>query len=171
MIQRLQLPDDEALLRTAYRWDADYPRWWREMDRVFNSGTENDFIDRSRNSHMAYIGVFDGDDLIALVIVETPAPAIHEGHLLVRRGANTALITAACVTMISDLFNLGMTHLFVWVAERHTGLRKMCANMTLQPDGLVMWRGSYHRKYHREPIKWLRFSISREAVFGMTQAA
>lgn len=137
------------------------------MDRVFNSGTEDDFIQRARNSATAYIGIFEGDDMIALVIVETPAPTIHEGHLLARRGANQELITAACVTMISDLFNLGMTHLFVWVAERHSALRKMCVTLALQPDGLVMWRGSYHGK----PIRWVRFSITREAVFGMTQAA
>lgn len=167
MIHRLQLPEDEALFRAAYNWDKDFPKWWRQMDRVFNSGTEDDFIERAKNPHSAYVGIFDGDDLIALVIVETPAPTIHEGHLLAKRGANQELITAACVTMISDLFNLGMTHLFVWVAERHIALRKLCANIALQPDGLIMWRGSYHGK----PIRWLRFSISREAVFGMTQAA
>lgn len=167
MIHRLQLPEDEALLRTAYQWDKDFPTWWREMDRVFNSGTEDDFIERAKNPHSAYVGVFDGDDLIALVIVETPAPSIHEGHLLAKRGANQELITTACVTMISDLFNLGMTRLFVWVAERHSALRKLCANIALQPDGLIMWRGSYHGK----PIKWVRYSITREAVFGMTQAA
>lgn len=167
MIHRLQLPDDETLLRTAYRWDADYPRWWREMDRVFNSGTEDDFIERARNSRSAYIGVFDGDDMIALVIVETPAPTIHEGHLLAKRGANQELLTAACLALVSDLFSLGMTQTFVWVAERHSALKKMCVNIGLQPDGLVMWRGSHHGK----PIKWVRYSIRHDEVFRVTQVA
>lgn len=167
MIRRLHLPEDESLLRTAYKWDAAYPRWWREMDSVFNSGTEDDFLERASDPLTAHIGVFDSDDLIALVIIATPAPTIHEGHLLAKRGANRQLITATLVTLISDLFNLGMTQAFVWVAERHTGLRELCATMGLQPDGLVMWRGSYHGR----PIRWVRYSILREEVFGLTQAA
>lgn len=137
------------------------------MDRVFNTGTEDDFVERAHNPSSAYIGIFDNDELIALAIIETPAPAIHEGHLLAKRGANPTLITAACVTLISDLFSLGMTQLFAWVAERHTGLRKICANIGLQPDGLVMWRGSHHGK----PIKWVRYSIRHEEVFRVTQVA
>src|SRR5689334_8171638 len=99
MIRRLRLPDDETLIREAYRWDEDRPRWWRDMDRVFNSGTEDDFVEKARTLSTAFIGIFEKDEtadtptLIALVIIETPAPFVHEGHLCAKRNADTHKVT------------------------------------------------------------------------------
>lgn len=170
MMRRLRLPDDEVLIREAYRWDEDRPRWWREMDHVFNSGTEDDFVEKAHNPSTAFIGVFETDEtsytpsMIALIIVETPAPFIHEGHLSVKRGADTVKVATACITLISDLFGLGMTQAIVWVAERNIGVRRLCVTLGLQPDGVSQWRGACHRKTGSKPIKWLRHSINRQQI-------
>jgi len=160
MIRRLQLPDDEPLLREASRWDARHPSWYRDMDKVFNSGTEDDFIALAQNSTNAMIGVFDNNSLIGVILVQMPEPYIHEGHLLARRGADKLLLTTALVTTISDLFNLGMVEAFCWVAERNTPVRQICDRIGMIHDGVVMWRGSYRGRV----IKWLRYSIRREWV-------
>lgn len=165
MIRRLSIPADEPLIRSAYRWDGDRPRWYREADAVFNSGTEDDFVARAATA--AYLGVFDNGELIGLVIVEMPTPRYHEGHLCARRGASSLKLTVACVTIVSDLLNLGMTQLSCWVAERNTSVRKICATIGLQPDGVVMWRGSHYGR----AIKWVRYSIRRDQQEITTQVA
>jgi hypothetical protein len=170
MMRRLRLPDDETLIREAYRWDEDRPRWWRDMDRVFNSGTENDFVAKARDPLTAFIGIFeinedaDTPTMLALVIVETPAPFVHEGHLCVKRKADTLKVTTACAQLIGDLFSLGMTQAFVWVAERNIAVRKLCVTLGLQPDGVAQWRAAFRRKNGNHPIKWLRHSINRQQI-------
>lgn len=150
---------DESLLREAFAWDANTPRWYREMDAVFNEGGALDLISKLDEKTIAFFGLFD-PSLYAVIIVEMKAGGQFEGHLMATRGANLELIGAAIQSLLHDLLDLGLKEACVWIAEKHRSVRKLCASIGFEPDGVVMWRGSYHGRM----IKWVRYSIQREQL-------
>jgi hypothetical protein len=162
---RRLVTDDEDVLREAWAWDADRPIWYRQADGVFNCGGVDDLVSQLADSSRVFIGVWS-DVLEGVVIAEWKGGGYVEGHLLARPRADTELLGVAIQRVLLDLTNYGLTHAFAWVAERNIGIRRLCANIALQPDGVVMWRGSYHGK----PIKWLRHSVQREQLL-MQQVA
>jgi len=164
LIRRLTVADAD-LLRLAYEWDRGRAQWYVEMDRVFNSGSVDDLLAKLSDVNHAFIGVFD-PALTAIVIIQHHEQGQFEGHLMARRGANLQLIKSVISYLLYDLLNLGLSEAFVWVAEKHRSVRKLCANIQFQPDGLVMYKGAYRRRV----IKWIRYSIQREQIL-MAQAA
>ena len=165
MIRRLAT-NDADLLRQAYAWDEGRPAWYRQMDNVFNSGTVDDLIEQLNEPTTVFIGLFD-PHLSAVIIVEWKGDGLFEGHLMAKRGADIALIAATIQQVTRDLLDYGVREACCWVAERNIGVRKLCAIMAFQPDGVAMWRGSYRGR----AIKWLRYVIRREQVEIVTQAA
>lgn len=163
MIRRLTTADAQ-LVREAYGWDAGRALWYRQMDKVFNAGTVEDLLTRLADKHHAFIGVFD-PTLSAVVIVQCHGSQF-EGHLMARRDASVGLLSVTIQSLLCDLLELGLTEAFVWVAEKNRGVRKLCSTIGFQPDGLVMYKGTYHQRV----IKWLRYSIQREQIL-MAQAA
>lgn len=164
LIRRLTI-DDADILREAWGWDAGRPAWYRDMDAVFNAGTVDNLMAQLADPARVFIGVWD-DTLHGVIIAEWKGSGYVEGHLLARRQADTQLLSVAIRHVLLDLTNHGLTHAFAWVAERNIGVRRLCVNIGLQPDGVIMWRGAYHGK----PIKWLRHSVQREQLI-MQQAA
>lgn len=163
MIRRLLLPDDEHLLREAYQWDEQRGEWYRAVDRVFNSGTEDKFVEKAHDLRNAFVGVFEQDKMIALILVETPAPLFHEAHLAARRGADSTKVVAAAVQLASDLLNMGAIQISVWVAEKNRPVKQICDRIGFTHDGVVMWKGAYKGRV----IKWLKYSIHREVIMKM----
>jgi hypothetical protein len=166
VIRRLRSEDVE-LLREAYEWDRGRPTWYMEMDHVFNRGSEDDLVALLDDPACAFIGIWtDNTQLTAVILIHHHGSGIVEGHLLARRGADTELLTVAVRHILRELFDCGLTQAFAWVAERNIGVRKLCVNMAMLPDGVVMWRGSYRGRV----IKWIRHSVQREQLL-MQQAA
>ena len=166
MIRRLFLPDDEHLLREAYQWDEQRGEWYRAVDRVFNSGTEDKFVEKAHDLKNAFIGVFEKDgtsytpSLQALFLVETPAPLFHEAHLAARRGTDSTKVVVAAVQLASDLLNMGAIQISVWIAEKNRPVKQICDRIGLTHDGVVMWKGAYKGN----PIRWERYVLRRTDV-------
>ena len=167
MIRRLRQSDTD-LLREAYRWDRGRPSWYIEMDRVFNGGSEDDFIAQLDDPQRAFIGVWDNDDhFTAVILIRHHGSGRYEGHLMARKGTDAQLVSVAIQSLLHDLLDYGLVEAHCWVAERNIGIRRLCANIQFQPDGVSMWRGSYRNRV----IKWQRYSIQREQIQLLTQQA
>jgi hypothetical protein len=169
MIRRLT-SDDAALLRKAYSWDEGRPLWYRQMDAVFNSGSVGDLITQLNDARYAFIGVWDDDEFVSVIIVDQHDAGQFEGHLMTRTGTDVALIQTVIQHLLVDLLNFGLAETFVWIAEKNRGVRKLCGTIGFQPDGLAMYRGTYRGKSRDRVIKWIRYSIQREQIL-MAQAA
>jgi hypothetical protein len=158
MIRRLVV-DDEELLREAWAWDADRPSWYRQMDAAFNRGSVDDLVEQLTDRRKVFMGVFD-PSLTAIVVIEQHGDGVYEGHLMARRGANPMLIATVIQSLLTDLCDYGLTQACCWIAERNTSVRKLCSTIGFQPNGVVMWRGSYRGR----AIKWVCHSIRREQI-------
>ncbi len=155
MIRRL-VRGDEDLLREAWGWTNGSPAWFRDADQVFNRVALN-AEDQLADTSKWLIAVFD-HELEAVVIVDRKGSGQFEGHLMARRNANAELIASAISCVLLDLLNCGLTEAYCWVAEKNRGVRNICNQIGLRPDGIVMWKGSYRGRV----IKWLRHSIRCE---------
>lgn len=156
--------DDGDLLHYALTWDDDTPRWYREMDAVFNQ-TPEQLLEKLADRHYWFVGVFD-PLLQAVIIVENHGDGSFEGHLMSSRSANVELIQMTITQLLLDLLQFDLREAFVWVAKKHRSIRKLCVSIGIEPDGAVMYKGVYHGRV----IHWLRHSITREQLL-MTQAA
>jgi SAM-dependent methyltransferase len=158
-MRRLTL-DDTRLIRTAYRWDASRPRWYREMDGVFGL-TEDELVKQVTEARNMFMGIFDGE-LIAIILVVWCGAGRFTAHLLARRHADLGLITIAARQVLHDMLDYELKEASVWVAEKNTGVHNLCANIGLLPDGVVMYKGSYRGRL----IKWLRHSVQRDQLLA-----
>ena len=156
MIRRLTI-EDANLLREAWQWDESRPSWFKQMDNVFNSGTVDDLVAQVEKS--AFIGIFS-PQLSAIIIVEQHAGGSYEAHLMAQRGVDPAVIIAVGQQLIYDMLDYGLSEAVVWIAEKNRSIRKLCANIGFQPDGVTMYKGAYRGRV----IKWLRYSIQREQL-------
>jgi hypothetical protein len=164
MIRRLTHADDD-LLREAYRWDADRPKWFREMDAVFSRGSEDDFIRLLDDPRNVLISVWS-DCLEAVIIVTLIDYGLFESHLCARRGANMEVIVNAAHTLLHDLVQFDLQELYVWVAEKHRSVKRLCSMIGFHSDGARMYKGTYRGRL----ITWNRYSI-RRADLAIAKAA
>lgn len=158
LIRRLTI-DDADVLREAWNWDTGRPSWYRQMDQVFNRGTVEDFVIQLADPSRAFIGVWS-NELYAVVVIQYHGAGVFEGHLLARRGTDIEMIARVVYSLLHDLLDYGLSEAIVWVAERNTSVRKLCARIGFQPDSVWMWKGAYRNRV----IKWERYSIRREQL-------
>ena len=149
------------MLREAYHWDDDRPRWYQDMDRVFNGGGETEFLSLLNDKRNVLVGVFD-PELTAIIMVVLEGYGVFESHLLARRGANAETIVIAAHSILYDLLEFDLQELYVWVAKRHISVKRLCDNIGLLPDGVRMFKGQYRGRL----IEWERRSIRRENLLA-----
>jgi hypothetical protein len=164
MMRRLT-KDDEALLREAFRWDAERPQWYREMDRAFTWGDEDQFVALVSDSRYVLIGLFDSY-LVAIIIIVLEGYGLFAVHLCASRDADAGMIVVAVRALIEDLLAYDLIEFYGWVAEKHRGLKQICSRIGLSPDGIRMYKG----KYRGRLIKWERWSIKREQLVAAKAA-
>jgi len=158
LIRRLTHNDD-ALLREAFHWDVDRPTWYTQMDRVFSWGGEEGFVRLLDDRRNVLIGVFN-PELIAVIIVVLEDYGLFTAHLCAKRNADVDLIVQAAQTVLYDLLEFDLRELYVWVAEKHRSLKRLCSMIGMERDGIRMFKGSYRGRL----ICWHRYSIHVERL-------
>lgn len=163
MIKRLDPIANESLLREAFSWDREAPSWFRQMDSIFGPDDVDDFLKGAQDLANVYLGVFQPSGhiahypLVGVIILTLVSNNRYTAHLCACRGARVEVLAQAAIQVKEDMFNLGMNEVFVFVAEKNRGVRKLCEIIGLQEDGITMYKGSYRGRV----IKWIRMSEVR----------
>lgn len=154
-IRRLEPEADRELFETAYHWDDNHPRWYRESDAIFRPSFE-EFIEP--DDSQSFIGVFNGS-FTALLALTQRAKGIFELHLWAKRGSNAAIIAEAAFYVKHSLFkDVAARKLFAMVAKKNYKVREMCNNVGLEPTGVVVIKGTYLGRC----IEWLEHAAVNE---------
>jgi hypothetical protein len=152
MIRRLTERDHEYLIE-AYSWDADYPQWYRDLEKVSHWPLEQ-FLKEAPDR--ADLGVFDDEKLVALISIIRRGVGVFEGHVWAKRGSKIQELAGATRWVIERLIeDLQMRFGYVWVAKRNLPIKQMCIMANLRFDGSTVIDG----KSHGKPIEWQRFSV------------
>jgi hypothetical protein len=148
-IRRLSVEEDFKLFREVYRWDRDYPRWYKDAEKVARLKFRT-FIEQAKER--ADIGVFD-PEFTGLISVIKRTPEIYEGHVWARRKTSVETLAWAVFNVRESLEKeLGMRAAYVWVVKRNRPVRKLCTMAGLMADGAKLIDGESHGK----PITWVR---------------
>ncbi len=154
MIRRLDPEKDRERLAEIYEWDRDYPRWFQDLEKVSHWPLEQ-FLKEAPDR--ADLGVFNEDEMVALVSIIRRDVGIFEGHIWAKRHSKVEHLANAVSWVIERLIeDLKMRFGYVWVAKRNLPIKQMCIMAGLRPDGATVTDGESHGK----PIEWQRFSTS-----------
>jgi hypothetical protein len=157
MLKRLTSEDSE-LLREAFFWTQDAPKWHRDMDSTFGPDNVEDFLVMLAEPENILIGIFN-PDFVGLLIIACAGNDIFNAHLCAKRGTDLNVLAEGAYQAVQDFLRMGMKEGFCWVAEKNLAVRKLCDNIDFRHEGVVMYRGTYKGKL----IKWLRYSIRAKA--------
>ncbi len=157
MIRRLDPEKDRECLIQCFEWDKDYPRWYRNLEKVSHWPLEQ-FLKEAPDR--ADLGVFNADELVALISVIRRDVGIFEAHIWAKRGSCVENLAAAASWVIERLVeDLQMRFGYVWIAKRNLPIKQLCIMSGLRFDGTTVTDGESHGK----PIEWQRFSYGEEA--------
>jgi RimJ/RimL family protein N-acetyltransferase len=169
IIRRLDPVNDESLLRRAFEWDADAPRWYADSDAVCRPPLDV-YLNMTRDENQVDIGVFDEGEMIGLVTFDHKVNGVAEVRFSAKRGAQIEMLTKAAYQLRHQFFSLGMNAGVVWIAKRNRQIVKLCEVIGFVRDG-TMCRGVYHRPRGDRPIEWVRMITTREQWLSEQQIA
>ncbi len=154
MIRRLDPTTDEHLLREIYTWDKEHPQWYQDLEKVAGWPLEQ-FLKEAPDR--ADLGVFDGEEFVALISIIRRDVGVYEGHVWAKRGNKVEDLAAAVNWVVERLTeDLQMRFGYVWIAKKNRPIKKVCTMAGLRFDGTTLTDGESHGK----PIEWQRFSTS-----------
>lgn len=161
-IRKLDPVDDDALLRQAFSWDADAPRWYADSDSICRPDSAERYMEFARNGNQRDVGIFVDAEMIGLITVDYKKDGIVELRLSAKRGAPLETLTQAAYQIRHQLFSIGMQAGVVWIAKKNRHVIKLCAMIGFAKDDVTMFRGMYHRPTGDRPIEWVRMTTTRE---------
>lgn len=164
--RRLSPVDDEALLRTAFSWDAYSPSWYADSDSLFRPDSIERYLELTYNENQVDVGVFEGE-MIGLITFDCKGNGVFEIRLSAKRGASLETLTEAAYQVRHQIFSIGAKLGIVWIAKRNRSVIKLCERIGFVKDGLTMYRGTHSRRkldgsFVYRPIVWLRMVTTRE---------
>lgn len=151
MIRQLT-PNDTELLREAFSWREQMPRWYREMDSV--NGREltlDEFL--ADSTQTLEFAVFD-DEMIGLISLAPLGNDRYEAHLKAKRGADPEKLALAAFSIRAWAFKNGAKEIVAWVCRQHVSVKHLLGLGGLLPDTVTRIKGFMHGKL----IYWERWS-------------
>lgn len=156
MLRPLHPEDDRGLIKLAYGWARDTPKWFREMDATCGQDDFEAYLKASKNGGQD-IGIFD-PELCGVIILSEAEEGYFECHLMAPRTASFDILALGGFTLRRRLFSQGAQEISAWVASKNRPLVKLVRAMGLAWKGIEMAKG----KYHDRVIHWHRYAQTRE---------
>lgn len=158
MIRRLNPEADRALYETCWGWYQSLPRWAREVLAVYSVKTFDEYMELARGPR-ANIGVFDGEDFVAIVTVEMVAAGVYEVHFSSMRRPPRDVIVEAMVNVTKIVFEeLGAEIGFSFTPSYDKGIIIMLRAIGMRQDGVEKLRSTHRGKV----VKWIRSILTKD---------
>lgn len=159
-LRRLDPIADEPLFHIAFGWLEDSPRWRQEAEAVFGTLDREQYLAAATDSHRLDVGVFDGPEFIANIVLVLRAKGVYEAHLEAAPTAPATLVVQAAQMVANQLFvDYGAAAIYCWVPKCNRSVAKLNKAIGFQPDGVIMARGTVRGKL----VDWHRYSMTGPA--------
>ena len=140
------------LLRTAYEWEAGFPKWYQDAGCILRSTFEEAL---AFYETCVLYGLFDAGEFVGLIYMEHYTPGHLNIHLDLKRGVR---IGPEIIEKVRDSeFRKGIRTGQVWVMRRNRPLRTVLKLAGFDETGLTMRQGSSHGKV----FKWDQLVVVR----------
>lgn len=145
---------DESLLRAAYRWREDKPRWWRESMRLWEK-PESEYLEAARSRFQADIGFFSNELLSCLITFVETAPGRFEVHIDSPRAAGLEFLIRCTLVAKQHFFDRGGGDIFIYVAHINRPILKLCERVGFRATNAGFLYGTVGNKV----LEWREFRM------------
>jgi hypothetical protein len=157
-IRRLNPITDESLFHIAFGWLEDSPSWRRETEAVFATLDREQYLQATLDPARIDIGVFNGPEFIANVILTLRGMDIYEVHFEAAPDADPKTIIAAGCQIRDLMFGqYGMQMAYTWTPKWNRGVLAINKALGFEPSGVMMIHGTARGRL----IDWVQYSIRR----------
>ena len=153
------------LLRTAFHWDALFPRFYQNSGDTFRSDRgEEAAVEFFRSCAKLYGAFNETGELKALVYFEAKnwnrgETADMIAHLSTSRRAplTSEQMASALCQIRDDCFRQGTRRISTFILKQNRGLADLCRSIGFEPTGLTMRHGRSHGKV----LEWIQLGMTR----------
>lgn len=157
-IRRLDPTDDEPLFHIAFGWLEDSPSWRRETEAIFGTLDRVQYLANTHDTHRIDIGVFDGPEFVADVILTLRAKGVYEVHFEAAPHADpTMVIEAGCAIRDQMFGEYDMRTAYTWTPKWNRGVLRINKALGFKPTGVKMLRGTARKRL----VDWVQFELRR----------
>ncbi len=160
MIRKLDQDTDENLIRMAFFWRDDAPRWFREMRANSGPGETWEEWEAMKRDTFLEFGVFDDNEMYGLISLSPEGAGRFSAHISAKRGASGEELAFAAFAVRDWMFKHGAKEIYAWVMSRHRSLKRLCLLCGMRPDTVTMIKGQMRNKL----ILWERYSARPEVI-------
>lgn len=154
-LRRLDPIADEPLYRQSYGWLEQAPQWRQTTEKIFGADTYDGYLYNANQAHRLDVGVFNENDLIAVVGVTLRLKHTYEIGLEAARFTPAELIVTAGCMIRDQLKTYGMRGAFMWVVKQNRVMRQIVQLIDFKPNGATMLMGQYRNR----PVEWLMYTL------------
>lgn len=153
----IKLVTDHALLREAFSWSENAPRWFRESEEP---ESVEEFLETA--DQRLFYGIFD-KEMKALLRFTPFVEQVLSVDLFATRDISMPVLTQASASIQAYLYDKGVANgFFGWIPTFNRSIRGLYAELGFQFSGVACYRG----KTHNRPVKWLLMVHSKEEDNG-----
>lgn len=137
MIRLLDPEKDMDLLREAWDWRDDAPRWFQESLAI-DKESWDDFVSGSKDEW--HYGIFS-DGLMAVVRLIQSSPRVFNIHLSARRKTDFEVLLTAGKSIRDYLFDKGVLGFYGYLPTVNRGVSKLYEELGFTDTGIRVFKG------------------------------
>ena len=154
-IRRLNPVDDVALFEAAYQWLADSPEWRKQTVSVFSTLDRVEYLANTHDPGRVDVGVWDGDEFIAIVSTLLRAKDCYETNFEAKRGANIEVIKQACWQIKNTFFEkYGAKLSYTMTPRVNRAIIAMDKELGYVDNKVRLWKGAINGR----PCEWVQLT-------------
>ena len=157
-IRRLNPAEDDrdaAPLKQAYNWIQARAEWF-----PFTGGkqTWEEYLADALRSNQLDFAVMINGEMVSLITVDSSRPGQYQFHLASKPQPPVAELIKAVYRVGHHLFSFYRAEeIYTEIPSFHHGSRRLAEKCGLRPDGAESYLGNFHG----QPIRWIRYAMSR----------
>lgn len=165
-LRALNPETDRDLYRQCWSWHESFPRWVQDALEAYSVETFEEYLELTKGPR-SNIGVFDGENFVAMITVELVAASVYEVHLSSIRRPPREVIIEAMLNVTKTVFeDLNAKTGFSFTPDYDKGIIALVRAIGMRQDGVEKLRGVSRGK----PVRWIR-SIMTDADYRKLKAA
>jgi hypothetical protein len=144
-IRRLSPDEDRELIVEALNWVRREPRWSRDADSTWGEISDEGYLEMMKKDAQVDIGIFEDDELRAMLTVAMVKKGVFNTHLLVKRGTKPETIAeGALAVKLLLIRDMGAKEIWAWLASVNRGAQRVVKAIGMSRNGISILKGHSH---------------------------
>lgn len=148
----LDTESDVLLFEEAFRWRDTAPKWFQKCMDVWKESFDEYMENRKDELHY---GMFEGDEVFAVLRLIQSQPGWFNLHLSARRGADWEKILQVTATLRDWIFDQKILGCYGYIPTINRGICQLYESLGFVDTGIKVFKGVVHGKL----VCWKHYAI------------